>query len=80
MVINNAGSTVIVSDNMDLVIDGELYSGNSVSFSLTGGSRETLFPGETGEVQVKWTKAPSRVQLVLENGLTQFITDIAIIS
>jgi len=68
----NEGSTVIETDKIDVLINGELYTANITSTSVNGTNVTIWIPEETLRIEVNSAVSPSRVKLVTDNGVSDY--------
>ncbi len=68
----NDGSTVIQTDKMEVLFDGELYTDNITSTTIDGKEANIWIPEETLTIEVNSSLNPSSVKLVADNGASDY--------
>lgn len=68
----NDGSTVIQTNKIELLLDGELYTNNITSKEIGGEEASLWVPEETLTIEVNSSLDPSRVKLVADNGASGY--------
>lgn len=68
----NDGSTVIDTDKLEVLFDGELYTDNITSTTIDGKDANIWIPEETLIIEVDSSLNPSRVKLVADNGASDY--------
>ena len=68
----NDGSVEILVDDMEVLLDGQIYTQNITSFKVDGVDVDLWLPGETAEINVSVSYQPSRVKIVAHNGVSAY--------
>ncbi|AEA47477.1 flagellin [Archaeoglobus veneficus] len=68
----NDGSEEILVDEMEILLDGQIYTQNITSFTVNGVEVDVWLPGETAEINVTVSYQPSRVKIVAHNGVSAY--------
>ncbi len=68
----NDGSTVIQTDKIEVLLDGNLYTDNITSTTVQGEDVNIWIPDETLTIEVNSSLNPSRVKLVADNGASDY--------
>lgn len=68
----NDGNTIIETDKIEVLFDGELYTDNISSTKIDGNEASIWIPEETLTIEVNSSLNPSRVKLVADNGASDY--------
>ncbi len=68
----NEGSTVILADQIDVLLDGRIYTQNITSTTVDGVEVTLWLPEETLSIKVNSSINPSRVKVVAHNGASAY--------
>lgn len=74
LVINatNNGSTVILVDDIEVLLDGQIFTQDIMSATVNGVKVDLWLPGETLKIEVNSSINPSRVKIVAHNGVSAY--------
>jgi len=68
----NNGSTVILVNDIEVLLDGQIYTQNIISTTVNGVEVDLWLPGETLKIEVSSSINPSRVKIVAHNGVSAY--------
>ncbi len=68
----NDGSEEIVVGEMDVLLDGQIYTQNVTSVKVNGVVVSVWLPEETAVINVSVSYQPSRVKIVAQNGVSAY--------
>ena len=74
--VTNTGSATLDPEELDVVADGMLVTGNITSMEVDGSPAGAWFPEKTLVIELTVPEPPGRVRLVTGNGVAEYTTDI----
>ena len=74
--VTNTGSATLDPEELDVVADGMMITGNITSMEVDGSPARAWFPEKTLVIEITSPDPPARVRLVTGNGVAEYTTNV----